>query len=193
MLNQELASRSDQTGSHDPILNNILASLNLLPGMGNMQQSNNFGVASNILQNIGKMNQMSGTIVNNNPMMTGMGQGVLQPGLLGAAPGIPNMSQQDFPMNFDPRNNNSLLGNGPPSQYPPFEPPPVQGNYQNYPNDDYYPQDNNQCGFRGGQGRGNFNNRERRRGGRNFGRNQGHRNQFRRNQQQGRPNKAHNQ
>ncbi|XP_044763372.1 protein suppressor of sable isoform X2 [Coccinella septempunctata] len=212
MLNQELASRSDQTGSHDPILNSILASLNLVPGMGvggNVPQGHgsNFGVAANILQSINKMNtmsQMGPNMMNpNNAMLNPMGQGVIQPGLLGAAPGIPNMPQQEFPMNFDPRTQNGLLGNGPPQQFPTFEPPPGQGSFQNYPNDDYYPpENNNQGGFRGNQGRndrgGNFNNRERRRGGRNnnnFGRNQGNRNnQFRRNQGGGgRSNKGHNQ
>lgn len=209
MLNQELASRSDQTGSHDPILNSILASLNLLPGIGGgtsgMTQGHgtNFGVAANILQNISKMNamsQMNPNIMNhnNNPIMNSMSQGVLQPGLLGAAPGIPNMPQQEFPINFDPRNHNGLLGNGPPQQFSNFEPPPGQGSFQNYPNDDYYPPDNNQSNFRGGNhGRnergGNFINRERRRGRGNFGRNPGNRNQFRRNQVGGRSNKGHNQ
>ncbi|KAL3270850.1 hypothetical protein HHI36_021368 [Cryptolaemus montrouzieri] len=206
MLNQELASRADQTGSHDPILNSILANLNLIPGVGNTGtlntsgQGTNFGIALNILQTVNKMTPMSqngimGPNVNPN-MLNPMSQGIMQPGLLGAAPGVPNIPQ-DFQMNFDPRNQNGLLGNGP--RFSNFEPPGGpggHGGFQNYPGDDFYPPENNQGGFRGNQGRndrgGNFVGRERRRGGRNhFGRNQGNKNQFRRNQGGGRSNRAH--
>ncbi|KAK9875992.1 hypothetical protein WA026_011093 [Henosepilachna vigintioctopunctata] len=221
MLNQELSSRTDQTNSHDPILNGILANLNLIPQVTAVSNNsttphqnkgpNVGGIALSILQSINKMNPLgqNGLMGNPNvnphmmnpgpPMLNQINQGVMQPGLLGAAPGIPNMPQE-FPMSFDPRGQNGLLGNGP-GQYPNFDPPAnvgPPGGFHNYQNDDFYPQDNNQGCFRGGnQGRndrggGNFNGRDRRRGGRNnnFGRNAGNRNQFRRNQG-GRSNRPH--
>jgi len=120
------------------------------------------GTAASILNNVIKMNPM----MPNQPLVT-------HQGLLGAAPGIPNM-QPDFPMNFDPRGAPGLLGNPPPGpgfgQYGGMEPNhQFGGNF----NDDYYGYED-QGGNMGPQGGGNF-----RHGGRGFnnnrdGRRRGH-------------------
>ncbi|XP_008196132.1 protein suppressor of sable isoform X2 [Tribolium castaneum] len=152
LLNQELA-RSDQNGFHDPVLNSMLSTLNLIP-TSNMN-SPNMGAALNILANVNKLNPPPPMVMRQNPNMM-----AVQPGLLGAAPGIPNMPN-DFPMNFDPR-----MNSGPP---PPFGNFPPDNNFGGF--DDYYPQDNN---FANRDNR-NFN-RDRRRGRNNFNRNNGNRN-----------------
>lgn len=197
MLNQELASHSDQSGHNDPLLNTLLTNLNLIPGgrepmppIPNQQPgppmgmgpppANNVQAALGILQNLGKLNPIAngllGAAAQHPALLNQMAQSIVQPGLLGAAPGVPNLGQ-DFPGHFgDPRNQNGLLGN------PPFHPPPDQ-NFDQPPFDDFYPPDMRQGGpppFMGGpqrnnggnrDGRNNFN-RDRRRGNRNnFGAN----------------------
>lgn len=159
LLNQELAARNDQNGFHDPVLNSMLSTLNLIP---NTNISNpTMGTALNILANVNKLNP---GMINNAPppqmvmrqnpnLMNQMAQSIVQPGLLGAAPGIPNLPAE-FPMGFDPRiNNPQPFGNFPDNNF---------GGY-----DDYYPQDNN---FGGRDNNRNFN-RDRRRGRNNFNRN----------------------
>ncbi|CAH0549008.1 unnamed protein product [Brassicogethes aeneus] len=168
LLNQELASRNDQN-MHDPVLNSMLGNLNIIPN-ANLQANPSVRVALGILASISKIA---------NPMMGP------QPGLLGAAPGVPNMSHE-FPINFDPRNG-GLLGNAPqqfPSNFPPNFPPP----------DDFYPpQDNG--GYMEGPPPRHCNpnpsnrgfNRDRRRGRSNFNRNARN---FRQNRQN-RANRSH--
>ncbi|XP_060532651.1 protein suppressor of sable isoform X2 [Cylas formicarius] len=162
MLNQELASRYDQTGgggSHDPLLNSLLSSLNIVSS-ANAPMS--VGPALSILATLNKMP---------GPMMG-------QPGLLGAAPGIPNLPP-DFPINFDPRNG-GLLGNAPPpvfgGGFPPID-PGGGGGFNSFGGDDFYPSPNEPHpgggGFRG-RGRGGF--RDGRRRGRNFNNNRNQRN-----------------
>ncbi|XP_044261091.1 protein suppressor of sable [Tribolium madens] len=159
LLNQELAARSDQNGFHDPVLNSMLSTLNLIP-TSNMN-SPNMGAALNILANVNKLNP--GMISNPPPMVMRQNPNMMavQPGLLGAAPGIPNIPN-DFPMNFDPR-----INNAPP---PPFGNFPPENNFGGF--DDYYQQDNN---FANRDNNRNFN-RDRRRGRNNFNRNNGNRN-----------------
>ncbi|KRT83414.1 hypothetical protein AMK59_4149, partial [Oryctes borbonicus] len=141
--------------------------LSLLSTISNISQ---LGINPNLLQaqnsNQGMLGQigpnpniLSGQQVNPNLLGGGGGQGnhllnqiaqsVVQPGLLGAAPGIPNLPP-DFPINFDPRNG-GLLGNAPPfvpfPQQPPQQqqggqggPPPPQGDNQNFNfSDDFFP------------------------------------------------------
>lgn len=117
--------------------------------------------------------------VQGNNFVNQMAQSVVQPGLLGAAPGIPNIPP-DFQINFDPRNG-GLLGNAPPfvnfqQQGGPQQQQQQQDNNQNFNfNEDFFPDSG-----------GNFNNnrdvrfnRDNRppRRGRNFNRN--NRNNFR--------------
>lgn len=192
LLNQELASRTDQSAMNDPLLNSLLTNLNLLPS-ASMPSNANLGTALNIIANVRKLNPMlagqpapnlinppvNPTILGQNPnLMNQMAQSMVQPGLLGAAPGIPNIPH-DFPINFDPRNG-GLLGNAPPQfvNYPPDQPPPVQGqaNFNNF-NEDFYPQDgvigggpSNNFGDHNNNSRDNnrsFNNRDNRMRGRN--------------------------
>lgn len=127
LLNQELAMRADQSGNNDAVLNGILTNLGLVSnvpqniGAANVSalsilaSVNNLGNVLNqtagiIPQNapIGQ-NQVNPNILAHNPnLMNQMAQGIVQPGLLGAAPGIPNLP----PINFDPRNG-GLLGSAP--------------------------------------------------------------------------------
>lgn len=171
MLNQEIASKSDQNHPHDPILTGILANIGLISSV-----NQNNGCATNILANVNSLvpnlNQINPINVTPNvgqvlgqaisgllPLGGGnvpnpailnpqnIGPGIGGPGLLGAAPGVPflpNLAQNDFPMNLDPRNG-GLLGAAP---FPNFQ------NNQNFGefNDDYY--DGNDGNFGG-----NFNNR----------------------------------
>lgn len=168
LLNQELGQRNDANNAHDPVLNSLLSNLNIIPGT-TLQSNPNLGAALSILANVSKLNpilpqaQQSNLPVNpilgQNPnIMNQMAQSVSQPGLLGAAPGIPNLPP-DFPINFDPRNG-GLLGNAP----MPFGgfPPDGPSNFNNF-NEDFYPPNN--PGNRDNRG---F--RDRRRG-RNFNRN----------------------
>lgn len=127
LLNQELAMRADQTGNNDAVLNGILTNLGLVSNvsqtLGNANVSalsilasvNNLGNVLNqtagiIPQNPAMgQNQVNPNILAHNPnLMNQMAQSIVQPGLLGAAPGIPNLP----PINFDPRNG-GLLGNAP--------------------------------------------------------------------------------
>ncbi|XP_019766798.1 protein suppressor of sable isoform X3 [Dendroctonus ponderosae] len=166
MLNQELA-RCDQSGgggSNDPVLNTVLNRLNLIPQMSQPQspmgRNTHVGAAASILTNIAKMNPMM-----SNPGLMG------QPGLLGAAPGIPNIPPgmgPDYPMNFEHRGGPGLLGNAPPGpgfgQFGGMDQPPF-GGY----NDDFYGgyDDQSNMGPQGGNfrpGRG-YNNRDNRRRG----------------------------
>ncbi|XP_050299416.1 protein suppressor of sable isoform X3 [Anthonomus grandis grandis] len=141
MLNQELA-RCDQSGGsglHDPVLNTLLTTLNLLPSGGSANQpqpqmtaSSPLGAAGAILANINKMNPL----MNPNQALIG------GPGLLGAAPGIPNINSNlgppmnpDYPMNFDPRGAPGILGN-PPAPFGQFGGMDQQG-FGGY-NDEYY-------------------------------------------------------
>lgn len=125
-----------------------------------MGRNTHVGAAASILTNIAKMN----------PMMSN--QGLMgQPGLLGAAPGIPNLPPgmgPDYPMNFEHRGP-GLLGNGPPGpgfgQFGGMDQPPF-GGY----NDDFYGgyDDQSNMGPQGGNfrpGRG-YNRDNRRRGSR---------------------------
>ncbi|XP_030754441.1 protein suppressor of sable isoform X2 [Sitophilus oryzae] len=202
MLNQELSSRFDQAGGsgiHDPVLNSLLSNLNILP----QQQitttassqlapsATNLGAALSILASVSKMN----------PMLSSQAAPLIgQQGLLGAAPGIPNIPpqmSQDYPINFDPRNG-GLLGNAPTGGFRPQFGAVDQSYNSGYNNDDFYGggYDDQQGGppnqmggpaggkMGGPQGGGNFrqggrgyNNRDgRRRGNRNFGGRGGNRN-----------------
>ncbi|KAK5638502.1 hypothetical protein RI129_012797 [Pyrocoelia pectoralis] len=198
LLNQELASKYDHSGCNDPTLNGILSNLGLLSNTGatvlpNSSNSNNTIAntsALNILANINSMNPMiqpSNIIVpqgqpfvnqipQNPNVMNQMTQSIVQPGLLGAAPGVPNLPS-DFQLNFDPRQG-GLLGNAPNFNYN------ENSNFNNY-NDNYYEEggnfvENNPVGGGGGGGgrggrgnRGGFRDRQQRSRGRNFNRNNG--------------------
>lgn len=119
LLNQELAVRADQTGNNDAVLSGILANLGLVstPNLGAANVSALSILAS--VNNLGNVllpqnapmgpNQVNPNILAHNPnIMNQMAQSIVQPGLLGAAPGIPNLP----PINFGPRNG-GLLGNAP--------------------------------------------------------------------------------
>lgn len=150
MLNQEIATKADQSVANDPILTGILSNLGLM----NSANHNN-GSATSILANVNSLvpmnaninqNVMPNTIAPNlgpmgmlplganapNPnMLNNPGMGA--PGLLGAAPGLPvmpNMPGNDFQINFDPRNG-GLLGNAP------FQNFPDNQNFGNF-NDEYF-------------------------------------------------------
>lgn len=128
LLNQELSDRADKSGNNDAVLNGILTNLGLVSNVSQsigaanvnaltiLSNVNNLGNVLN--QNAGILpqgapmgqNQVNPNILAHNPnLMNQMAQGIVQPGLLGAAPGIPNLP----PINFDPRNGGGLLGNGP--------------------------------------------------------------------------------
>ncbi|VEN42163.1 unnamed protein product [Callosobruchus maculatus] len=156
LLNQELNQRNDSSNSHDPVLNTLLLNLNIIPG-SNIQSNPNLGAALSILANVAKLNPMQAVPTMLNQMSQAMGQ----PGLLGAAPGIPNIP----PMGFDPRNG-GMMGNVPMSFAGGFNNQDggqgPGGNFNNF-NDDFY-----EGGGPGGGG-GNFRenrgfNRDRRRG-----------------------------
>lgn len=164
MLNQEIATKADQTMLNDPILMGILSSVGLI----NSVKHNN--TAMNILSNVNSLvpnmshmmqNQMvpnnmgpMGPMVNMNPNMSNMVPNMSNMGpnmasmagvgLLGPAPNLPiipnvqNMSQNDFQINFDPRNG-GLLGAAP------FQNFPDNPNFGPY-NDEFYP-DNNDGNF----------------------------------------------
>ncbi|XP_057658605.1 uncharacterized protein LOC130895378 isoform X4 [Diorhabda carinulata] len=180
LLNHELSLRNDSTNMHDPVLNNLLSNLDIIPGT-NVQTNPSLTAALSILTNAtAKINPMIG---HNPPIVPPMGPN--QPGLLGAAPGVPNLPP-DFPINFDPRNG-GLLGNAP---LPFGSFPPPQDNQNFSYNDDYYPPEN-QGNYQGGnrEMRGGFN-RDRRRGRNNFhNRHNGNRN-FR-NHRSNRSNRTH--
>lgn len=166
LLNQELSQRND-SNSYDPVLNTLLSNLNIIPST-TPSSTINMGAAQSILSNISKLNPMLGPQVQPpnlpvNPALLGqMTQSINQPGLLGAAPGVPNLPS----INFDPRNG-GLLGNAPPlPSFGGFPPPESQGNFNNY--DDYYPPEGGNVGnFQGGNRDNRPFNRDRRRG-RNF-------------------------
>ncbi|XP_023012917.2 suppressor of sable isoform X2 [Leptinotarsa decemlineata] len=167
LLNQELSYRTDANNTHDPVLNSLLANLDIIPGP-NMPSHPSLSAALSILSNNSpKINPLVGQ---NQPLVGQMVQSITQPGLLGAAPGIPNLPS-DFQINFNPRNG-GLLGNAP----MPFGGFPPQDGPSNFPfNDDFYPPDNG-GNFQGGNRERGFN-RERRRGRNNFhNRNSGNRN-----------------
>ncbi|XP_056641059.1 protein suppressor of sable isoform X1 [Diorhabda sublineata] len=182
LLNHELSLRNDSTNMHDPVLNNLLSNLDIIPGT-NVQTNPSLTAALSILTNAtAKINPMIG---HNPPIVPPMGPNMNQPGLLGAAPGVPNLPP-DFPINFDPRNG-GLLGNAP---LPFGSFPPPQDNQNFSYNDDYYPPEN-QGNYQGGnrEMRGGFN-RDRRRGRNNFhNRHNGNRN-FR-NHRSNRSNRTH--
>ncbi|KAJ8963552.1 hypothetical protein NQ314_005557 [Rhamnusium bicolor] len=178
LLNQELSQRSDASNSHDPVLNSLLSNLNIIPGT-NLQSNPTLGSALSILANVSKLNlpqtQQSNIPVNpailgQNPnLMNQMAQSIAQPGLLGAAPGIPNLPP-DFPINFDPRNG-GLLGAAP-MPFGGFPPQDGPSNFNNF-NEEFYPPDNG-GNFHNNQGNNRDNrgfNRDRRRGRNNFNRN----------------------
>lgn len=138
LLNQELA-RCDQSGGggmSDPVLNNLLSNLNLLPQPITNQPpslgtSPHGGDVLSILANISKINPL----LPNQPLLG-------QQGLLGAAPGIPHIPSSvaqgippDYPINFDPRNG-GLLGNAPPGNYGQFG-GGMEQQFGGY-NDDFY-------------------------------------------------------
>ncbi|CAH1991242.1 unnamed protein product [Acanthoscelides obtectus] len=184
LLNQELNQRNDSSNSHDPVLNTLLSNLNIIPG-SNMQSNPNLGAALSILANVAKLNPMQ-AVPN---MLNQMSQAMGQPGLLGAAPGIPNIPP-DFPMGFDPRNG-GLMGNVPPM---PFggggfnnqdTGPGPGGNFNNF-NDDFYEGGGPGPGGNFRENRGGFN-RDRRRGRHFRGRDRGG---FR-NNRNNRPNRTH--
>lgn len=200
MLNQEIATKADQSVSNDPILTGILSNLGLMnsanqnngsatsilanvnslvPGI-NQNIIPNQNIASNIGQMPSNIGQM-GMAIANNPNALGPNASMGGPGLLGAAPGlpvIPNMPGGDFPINFDPRNG-GLLGNAP---YQNFQENP------NYNNDFY--EDNggnfnnfnrNDRNFRDNRGQGNrrgrsWNNRHNNNNNRSYNRNNNNRN-----------------
>lgn len=178
LLNQEINRRND-SNSHDPVLNTLLSNLNIIPNT--TPSSNvNMSVARSILSNLSKLNPMMGpqglqpSLPVNSSLLGQMAQSINQPGLLGAAPGVPNLTP-DFPINFDPRNG-GLLGNAPPmAPFGGFPPPESHGNFNNY-NDDYFPPEGGNGGNFLGNSRENRGfNRDRRRG-RNFNGNRGNRN-----------------
>lgn len=174
LLNQELASRGDQTGNKDAILSSILSALGLITtpniASGNMNAMNILANVNNLGAPLGNVLAQNAGILAANQNLVGLGQNpnmlnqmaqsMVQPGLLGAAPGIPNLPP-DFQINLDPRNG-GLLGN-----VPGFNNMPQDGSNFNY-GDDYY-QD---------QG-GNFANRRPRRGRNNFGRGNNNMRKFR--------------
>ncbi|KAG5885421.1 hypothetical protein JTB14_036070 [Gonioctena quinquepunctata] len=181
LLNQELSQRTDSSNSHDPVLNSLLANLDIIPGP-NMPSYPSLSAALSILTNAApKMNTLVGQ---NQPLVGQIVQSITQPGLLGAAPGIPNL-HPEFPINFDPRNG-GLLGNAP----IPFGGYPPQEGPGNFPfNEDFYPPDNG-GNFQGGNRDNRGFNRDRRRGRNNFHtRNNGNRN-FR-NNRNNRSNRTH--
>ncbi|KAF5283194.1 hypothetical protein FQA39_LY17386 [Lamprigera yunnana] len=186
LLNQELASKYDHSGSNDPTLNGILSNLGLLTSGATSIIPNTNSTANtsalNILANINNLNPMLGqaqniipnapfvnqnvnpNILSQNPnVVNQMAQSIVQPGLLGAAPGVPNLPP-DFQLNFDPRQG-GLLGNAPSFNY---------NDNQNFNfNDDYYEEGNNFMESnntgRGGRGnRGGFRDRQQQRRGRSF-------------------------
>ena len=189
-LNHELSVKDPVTGNpNEQMLNGILSTLGLLPGQPSNLSNINSNVLSLLSSltkpgivhgmGLGTQNPAQGILTSNpgmvsnmnlgmNPNVLGqnqnlvsqMAQSIVQPGLLGAAPGIPNLNATDFQINFDPRNG-GLLGNAPP--------------FINYQQDNAnfgYEDGNNFNGHRNGNSgnRGGFNNRDRmqRRGGRNF-------------------------
>lgn len=135
--------------------------------------SNIIGPNSNIInQNLPQnpTNIMPGQQVNPNILsQNNLVNQMVQPGLLGAAPGIPNISN-DFQINFDPRNG-GLLGNA-----PPFVNYQQQDNQNFNFNEEFFPESG---GNFNNNREGRFNNRDNRpqRRGRNFNRN--NRNNFR--------------
>lgn len=138
---------------------NLLAQNPALLNQPNVLQQNNLN--PNLIGN-----PIAPNILNQNPnLLNQITQNVGQPGLLGAAPGIPNLPP-NFEINFNPRNG-GLLGNAPFPNYP-----DNNTNFNNY-NEDFYESGNN---FRGNNRneRGFNDNRNRR--GRNFNRNNGNRN-----------------
>ncbi|XP_066144559.1 protein suppressor of sable isoform X1 [Euwallacea fornicatus] len=159
MLNQELA-KNDQSGGgglNDAVLNSLLNNLNLLPQASQapnpIAPPSHIAAATSILSNVAKMNPM----MPNQPIIG-------QQGILGAAPGIPNMPPQgmppDFPMNFDPRGGPSILGNGPPGPgFGQFGGMDQGHSYGNNYNDDFYGggyEDQGNMGPQGGNMGGNF-------------------------------------
>ncbi|KAK4878780.1 hypothetical protein RN001_011286 [Aquatica leii] len=180
LLNQELASKYDNSGNNDQTLNGILSNLGLLSGPSTIIPNTS---ALNILANINNLNPLIGqppnmivpnapfvnqnvnpNILSQNPnVVNQMAQSIVQPGLLGAAPGVPNLPP-DFQLNFDPRQG-GLLGNAPNYNY---------NENQNFNfNDDYYEEGNNfmepnNIGRGGGGNRGGFRDRQQQRRGRNF-------------------------
>lgn len=127
LLNQELAMRADQTGNNDAVLSSILTNLGLVSNVPQNIGAANVSALSILasVNNLGNMlnqtaailpqggalgqNQVNPNILAHNPnLMNQMAQSIVQPGLLGAAPGIPNLP----PINFDPRNG-GLLGSAP--------------------------------------------------------------------------------
>lgn len=172
LLNQNLLQQNANllTQSATNLLNQ---NQNLL----NQNQSNLMQSTANLLQPNLLSNQLTPNLLNQAPnLINQMAQSVGQPGLLGAAPGIPNLPP-NFEINFDPRNG-GLLGNAP---FQNFQ--DNNSNFNNY-NDDYY--EGNNFGSGGGTGGGNNrndnnrgfrDNRNNRRGNRNFNnRNNGNRN-----------------
>lgn len=202
MLNQEIASKGEQSPHNDPILSGILSSLGLIPN-----QAHN-APALNILNNVNSlvppmMNpQMPPNLPNipnisnihpniphpmggmppppqlmQNPMGPNLG-----PGLLGAAP--------EYPINFDPRNG-GLLGQAPFQQqqqqqqqnfnenpnFPPYN--------SNEPHGGFHPRPGN---FRGDRGGGN---NRRGGGGRNWGQRHNNRNFNNRNMNRNRTNRSY--
>lgn len=168
LLNQELAMRNEQNGIQDSFLPSLLTNLNLVPSNAPppTMAPPNMGVNLNMLAGVNKLNP---ALMATPPMVNFPPLG----GLLGAAPGIPNMTA---PMGYDPRNGGGLLGQGPfGGGYPPDNNFGSGGGSSggNF-NDDYYPpqQDVNYGGinrdrnYGGGGG-----NRDRRRGRNNFNRN----------------------
>ncbi|KAF5288696.1 hypothetical protein FQR65_LT11961 [Abscondita terminalis] len=189
LLNQELSSKHDNSGNNDQTLNGILSNLGLLSGPSTIIPTANNASALNILANINSLNplitQAPNMIVSNQPfvnqnvnpnilsqnpnVVNQMAQSIVQPGLLGAAPGVPNLPP-DFQLNFDPRQG-GLLGNAPNFNY---------NENQNYNfNEEYYEEGNNFIESNRGRGgnRGGFRDRQHQRRGRSFNnRNAGGRN-----------------
>lgn len=166
MLIQEIDTKRDQNNSNDPLLMGILSNIGLVNTVMNTNNSSAVNILANVNSLVPNMNQMTGPN-QMGPIMGPMGQNVMSnlgpnmvsnigAGLLGAAPGvplinpnIPNMGQNDFQINFDPRNG-GLLGPGP------FQNFQDNQNFGQF-NDDFYP-DNNDGNF-GGSFNNNRNNR----------------------------------
>lgn len=164
-------------------LNNI-SQLGINPNVLQAQNPNpallgQIGPNPNILPGQQVNPNILGAAAQGNNLVNQMAQSVVQPGLLGAAPGIPNIPP-DFQINFDPRNG-GLLGNAPPfvsfQQQPQQQGPPQQQDNNFNFSDDFFPENGgNFNNNRGDGGRFNRDNRPPRRG-RNFNRN--NRNNFR--------------
>lgn len=175
LLNQELATRTDRSGSNDPTLNGILTNLGLIASSSTIIPNANTAAntsALNILANVNNMNPMipqaqmiqTPGVIAPNQNQQFVAQSVVNPNILQQNPNIVNQMAQsivqpgllgaapgvpnlppDFQLNFDPRQG-GLLGNAPPMNY-------NDNSNFNY-NEDYYEGSNFVESGVGGRGNG---------------------------------------